>query len=149
MSPRRTHYSSSVLLTLKHSPQFNSSKDWIGKLFLEKAIHLKCQKPQCVETPLKTTTLFNFKPKNKGKNLNLSDDTTPANWMWFRRHALLHPSPFTRLQIQQRNFLIYFQEPQIGKDIPSLETQPKRKVSGSGIAPYSTPSNHHRLANAI
>ena len=105
---------------------------------MEKTIHLKCQKPQCVETPLKTTTLFNFKPKNKGKNLNLSDDTTPANWMWFRRHALLHPSPFTRLQVQQMNFLIYFQEPQIGKDIPSLETQPKRKVSGSGIAPYST-----------
>ena len=108
MSPRRTHYSSSVLLTLKHSPQFNSSKDWIGKLFLEKAIHLKCQKPQCVETPLKTTTLFNFKLKNKRKNLNLSDDTTPDNWRWFRRHALLHPSPFTRLQIQQRNFLIHF-----------------------------------------
>ena len=37
----------------------------------------------------------------------------------------------------------------IGKDTPNLETQSKRKVSGSGIAPYSTPSNHHRLANAV
>ena len=39
--------------------------------------------------------------------------------------------------------------PPIRKDIPSLETQSKRKVSGSGIAPYSTPSSHHRLANAV
>ena len=109
MSPRRTHHSSSVLFTLKHSPQFNSFErlDWKATHGKDIPSHM-LKTSVCGNSPENHHTAQLQTLKTKGKILNLSDDATLDNWRWFRHRALLHPSLFTRPQIQQRNFLIHF-----------------------------------------